>query len=89
MTAAEKRQLAVTADAHPASYRGTSAIKVKKLGHRVYQVSDMERSVRFWTEVMGLACMFTARRARRHSGATALRFGGNGSYADRRWRLMS
>lgn len=50
---AEKKRLAVTADSHPPSYTGTSPIKVKKLGHLVYQVSDMERSIRFWTEVMG------------------------------------
>jgi catechol 2,3-dioxygenase-like lactoylglutathione lyase family enzyme len=53
VTAAEKRELEVTADCHPTSYRGTSPIKVKKLGHLVYQVSDLERSARFWTEVMG------------------------------------
>jgi catechol 2,3-dioxygenase-like lactoylglutathione lyase family enzyme len=38
---------------HPERYAGTSPIKVNKLGHLVYEVSDMERSVRFWTEVMG------------------------------------
>lgn len=31
----------------------TTPIKVKKLGHFVYEVSNMERSVRFWTEIMG------------------------------------
>ena len=31
----------------------TTPIKVKKLGHLVYEVSDLERSVRFWTEIMG------------------------------------
>lgn len=30
-----------------------SPIKVKKIGHLVYEVSDVERSTRFWTEVMG------------------------------------
>jgi len=30
-----------------------SPIKVKKLGHLVYEVSDVERSRKFWTEVMG------------------------------------
>lgn len=39
--------------AHPEKYSGTSPIKVRKLGHLVYEVSDMARSVRFWTEVMG------------------------------------
>lgn len=53
VTTAEKRELEITANPHPASYRGTSPIKAKKLGHMVYQVSDIERSVRFWTEVMG------------------------------------
>lgn len=28
-------------------------IKVRKLGHVVYEVADIERSVRFWTEIMG------------------------------------
>jgi catechol 2,3-dioxygenase-like lactoylglutathione lyase family enzyme len=28
-------------------------IKVGKLGHLVYEVSDIQRSVRFWTEIMG------------------------------------
>ena len=31
----------------------TTPIKVDKLGHLVYEVSDMQRSVRFWTEIMG------------------------------------
>jgi catechol 2,3-dioxygenase-like lactoylglutathione lyase family enzyme len=28
-------------------------VKVKKIGHVVYRVSDLERSVRFWKEIMG------------------------------------
>jgi catechol 2,3-dioxygenase-like lactoylglutathione lyase family enzyme len=32
---------------------GGSPIKVKKVGHFVYEVADVARSVRFWTEVMG------------------------------------
>jgi len=28
-------------------------IKVKKLGHFVYEVSDVERSTKFWTDIMG------------------------------------
>ena len=28
-------------------------IKIKKIGHVVYSVSDMDRSIKFWTEVMG------------------------------------
>ncbi len=31
----------------------TTPIRVKKLGHVVYRVSDLERSVKFWTEIMG------------------------------------
>ena len=38
---------------HPADYAGTSPINVNKLGHFVYEVSDVERTVKFWTEVMG------------------------------------
>jgi catechol 2,3-dioxygenase-like lactoylglutathione lyase family enzyme len=39
--------------AHPERYKGKSPIKVNKLGHLVYEVSDVERTARFWTEVMG------------------------------------
>jgi catechol 2,3-dioxygenase-like lactoylglutathione lyase family enzyme len=39
--------------AHPAKYTGKSPIQVNKLGHLVYEVSDLDRSLRFWTEVMG------------------------------------
>jgi catechol 2,3-dioxygenase-like lactoylglutathione lyase family enzyme len=31
----------------------TTPIQVKKLGHFVYEVSDIERSTQFWTEIMG------------------------------------
>ena len=31
----------------------TTPIKVKKLGHLVYEVSDIDRSTRFWTEILG------------------------------------
>lgn len=31
----------------------TSPIKVKKIGHLVYEVSDVERTVKFWTEMLG------------------------------------
>ena len=41
------------AQIHPETYKGTSPIKVNKLGHMVYEVSDVERTVKFWTEVMG------------------------------------
>lgn len=38
---------------HPDQYVGASPIKVNKLGHFVYEVSDVERTVKFWKEVMG------------------------------------
>jgi len=31
----------------------TTPVKVKKLGHVVLTVSDIERTVKFWTEIMG------------------------------------
>jgi catechol 2,3-dioxygenase-like lactoylglutathione lyase family enzyme len=31
----------------------TTPIKVNKLGHLVYEVSDIERSTAFWTEILG------------------------------------
>jgi len=31
----------------------TTPIKVAKLAHLVYEVSDIERTTRFWTEIMG------------------------------------
>lgn len=34
-------------------YSGVSPVRVRKLGHMVYEVSDLARSVLFWTEVMG------------------------------------
>ena len=46
-------QRATAAKTHPDSYSGQSPIKVNKLGHFIYEVSDVERTVRFWTEVMG------------------------------------
>ncbi len=52
----EQRRAELEADGtpfHPESYTGTSPIKVSKLGHMVYEVTDVERTVRFWTEVMG------------------------------------
>lgn len=38
---------------HPESYTGKSPIKVNKLGHLVYEVSDVEKTAKFWSEVMG------------------------------------
>lgn len=52
-TEAARKEARADASGHPGSYRGTSPIKVNKLGHLVYEVSDVERTVRFWTEVMG------------------------------------
>lgn len=53
-TEAKREEAAKTATtAHPETYTGTSPIRVNKLGHLVYEVSDVERTVRFWTEVMG------------------------------------
>lgn len=31
----------------------TTPIKVRKLGHLVYEVSDIERSTAFWTDILG------------------------------------
>jgi catechol 2,3-dioxygenase-like lactoylglutathione lyase family enzyme len=31
----------------------TSPIKIRKIGHLVYEVSDVERSRKFWTEMLG------------------------------------
>ena len=33
----------------------TTPIQVRKLGHLVYEVSDVERSTAFWTEVLGFS----------------------------------
>ena len=30
-------------------------IKVRKLGHVVYTVTDIERTTRFWTDIMGFS----------------------------------
>lgn len=31
----------------------STPVQVKKFGHLVYEVSDLERSLQFWTEIMG------------------------------------
>ncbi len=36
-----------------ASPQTKTPIKVNKLGHLVYEVSDIERSTKFWTEILG------------------------------------
>jgi catechol 2,3-dioxygenase-like lactoylglutathione lyase family enzyme len=38
---------------HRQPYKGASPIQCRKLGHFVYEVSDVERTAKFWTEVMG------------------------------------
>ena len=55
---------------HPDRYTGTSPVKVKKLGHLTYQVTDVERTVRFWTQVMGFEEV-----ERNEGGIVFLRFG--------------
>ena len=50
---ARREQAAKVASTQATSYKGTSPIKVNKLGHFVYEVTDIERSVKFWTDVMG------------------------------------
>ena len=47
-----------------------SPIKVNKLGHLVYEVSDVEKTVGFWTEVMGFTLS-----DRNHLGMAFLRCG--------------
>ncbi len=55
---------------HPNTYTGKSPVKIKKLGHLILQVSDLERSVRFWTQVMGFEEV-----ERNEHGIVFLRFG--------------
>ncbi len=38
---------------HPDTYTRPSPIRCKKLGHFVYEVTNIERTAKFWTEVMG------------------------------------
>jgi len=45
-------------------------VKVKKLGHLVYEVSNLERSVQFWTEIMGFQIS-----DRNEKGMVFLRYG--------------
>jgi catechol 2,3-dioxygenase-like lactoylglutathione lyase family enzyme len=55
-TAARREEAHDTTDKmHPDEYVGTSPIRVHKLGHFVYEVSNVERTVKFWKEVMGFA----------------------------------
>jgi catechol 2,3-dioxygenase-like lactoylglutathione lyase family enzyme len=47
-----------------------SPVRVNKLGHLVYEVSDLEKTVKFWTEVMGFTLS-----DRNEFGMAFLRFG--------------
>ncbi|HLG73579.1 MAG TPA: VOC family protein [Chloroflexota bacterium] len=47
------------AERAPAS---TTPIRVRKIGHIVYTVSDIDRSVKFWTEIMGFKVSDTNER---------------------------
>jgi hypothetical protein len=47
-----------------------SPVRVNKLGHLVYEVSDVEKTVKFWTEVMGFSLS-----DRNHLGMAFLRCG--------------
>jgi catechol 2,3-dioxygenase-like lactoylglutathione lyase family enzyme len=40
----------------------TTPIQVRKLGHLVYEVSDLDRSTAFWTEIMGFTVSDTNER---------------------------
>ncbi len=44
-----------SADFHPTEYVGASSISCNKLGHFVYEVTDIERTAKFWREVMGFS----------------------------------
>jgi catechol 2,3-dioxygenase-like lactoylglutathione lyase family enzyme len=53
-----------------ATEQRTTPIHVRKFGHLVYEVSDVERSVKFWTDVMGFRVS-----DRNTHGMVFLRFG--------------
>ncbi len=52
-TEARRKEAHEVGSHHGSTYVGTSPIKCNKLGHFVYEVTDVERTVKFWTEVMG------------------------------------
>jgi catechol 2,3-dioxygenase-like lactoylglutathione lyase family enzyme len=54
------------------SVSDTTPIAVRKLGHLVYEVSDIERSTRFWTEILGFTVSDVNER-----GMVFLRSGGD------------
>jgi len=68
----KRAEAAAKASAHSGTYHGISPIRVNKLGHMVYEVSDLERSVRFWTEVLGFI-----ESERNEFGMVFLRCGGD------------
>jgi len=47
--------MAVQEPLTPAGVKSSTPIKVKKIGHLVYEVSDVERTVKFWTELLGFS----------------------------------
>jgi catechol 2,3-dioxygenase-like lactoylglutathione lyase family enzyme len=47
--------MTATQQTRSTSTGGSTPIRVKKLGHVVFRVSDVERSTRFWTEIMGFS----------------------------------
>lgn len=51
----KRREKLATQDsgAYPETYLGESPIEVQKIGHFVYEVSNVERTAKFWKEVMG------------------------------------
>lgn len=55
-----------------AAHSLTTPIKVNKLGHLVYEVSDIERTTAFWTEIMGFTVSDT-----NHLGMVFLRSAGD------------
>ena len=54
-TAEKRHKEASTQRTHTQPYQGASPIKINKIGHFVYEVSDIERTVKFWTDVMGFS----------------------------------
>jgi catechol 2,3-dioxygenase-like lactoylglutathione lyase family enzyme len=53
VTEARREEARTSGPDYPSEFVGVSPIRINKLGHFVYEVSDVERSVKFWTEVMG------------------------------------
>ncbi len=49
----KRAEAADAVSTYPTEFQGKSPIKVNKLGHIVYEVTDPERTAKFWKEVMG------------------------------------